>query len=387
MEQTEVLSIGRDMLYLVSCALHGGIPEKKYLDKMNFAKVYKMAKFHSMQSIVYICLAKCRKEYGDDLVDAETFAKFSGDYQATMRKLVMFDVEREALCNLISDGGWYLCLKGVVLQHYYHTLGMRQMTDNDILVDDGSFEKIRDYLVSKGYSVENFGKGCHDTYCRGPMTFEIHRKLFSEMAKTRLGSDYYKNVSKMLINGERKGERLFSDDDFYVYFLYHAYKHYVVAGCGVRTLADIYVYCTGNKRLNWEYINKQLDLLAISGYEKHSKRLAFALFDPDVTPDTEIDTDLQEMLLYYVTSGTFGTTSKLIENNVADVANGNELTNAVKIRYLLGRVFPPMSYYRESYPKLARWIIPIPFLWVKRLLRGFGKSKTIAEEVNKVKDM
>jgi hypothetical protein len=386
-EQTEVLSIGRDMLYLVSCALHGRIPEKKYLDKMNFAKVYKMAKFHSMQSIVYICLTKCRKEYGDDLVDAETFAKFSGDYQATMRKLVMFDVEREALCNLISDGGCYLCLKGVDLQHYYHTLGMRQMTDNDILVDEGSYEKIRDYLVSKGYSVESFGKGCHDTYCRGPMTFEIHRKLFSEMAKTRLGSDYYKNVSKMLINGERKGERLFSDDDFYVYFLYHAYKHYVVAGCGVRTLADIYVYCTGNKRLNWEYINKQLDLLAISGYEKHSKRLAFALFDPDVTPDTEIDDDLQEMLLYYVTSGTFGTTSKLIENNVADVAKGNELTNAVKIRYLLGRVFPPMSYYREFYPKLSRWIIPIPFLWVKRLFRGFGKSKTIAEEVNKVKDM
>ena len=387
MEQTEVLSIGRDMLYLVSCALHGRIPEKKYLDKMNFAKVYKMAKFHSMQSIVYICLTKCRKEYGDDLVDAETFAKFSGDYQATLRKLVMFDVEREALCNLISDGGWYLCLKGVVLQHYYPTLGMRQMTDNDILVDEGSFEKIRDYLVSKGYSVESFGKGCHDTYFKGPMNFEIHRKLFSTAAKTRIGSDYYKNVSQRLIKGEKKGERLFSDDDFYVYFLYHAYKHYAMAGCGVRTLADIYVYCTGNKNLNREYINKQLDLLAISGYEKYSKRLAFALFDPETTPDTRLDDDLQEMLLYYLTSGTFGTTTKLLENNVADVAEGRELTNSVKIKYFLSRLFPPISYYRESYPKLARWIIPIPFLWVKRLFRGFRKRKTIAEEVNKVKDM
>jgi hypothetical protein len=69
------------------------------------------------------------------------------------------------------------------------------------------------------------------------------------------------------------------------------------------------------------------------------------------------------------------------------VAKGSELTNSVKIKYFLSRLFPPISYYRESYPKLARWIIPIPFLWVKRLFRGFGKSKTIAEEVNKVKDM
>jgi hypothetical protein len=386
-EKTQVLSIGRDMLYLVSCAIHGRIPEKKYLDKMDFALIYKMAKFHSMQSIVYICLAKCRKVYGDEIVQQNIFDKFTADYQATVKKLVMFDVEREALCKLVGERGSYLCLKGVVLQHYYPTLGMRQMTDNDILVDGASLGKIREHFVSRGYTVLSYGKGCHDTYCKGPLTFEIHRKLFSSAAKTRLGSDYYKNVNNLLIRGERNGELLFGDDDFYVYFLYHAYKHYATAGCGVRTLADIYVYCTGNKKLDWEYISRQLDLLAISDYERGSRKLALWLFDPDRTPEAEMEADLQEMLLYYLTSGTFGTNARLLQNNVSEVAEGGELTARVKFKYFIGRIFPPFEYYKEAYPKLAKWIIPIPFIWLSRIFRGIKKSKTIADEVNKVKDM
>ena len=387
MEKTQILSVGRDMLYLISCAIHGRIPEKKYLDKMDFALIYKLAKFHSMQSIVYICLAKCRKSYGEDIVAESVFAKFAADYQATVRKLVMFDVEREALCQLAGQGGSYLCLKGVVLQHYYPTLGMRQMTDNDILVDSGSFEKIKDHFVSRGYTVVNYGKGCHDTYCKGPLTFEIHRKLFSSAAKTRLGSDYYKNVNNLLIRGEKEGELLFGDDDFYVYFLYHAYKHYATAGCGVRTLSDIYVYCSKNKKLDREYIDRQLDLLAILDYERGSRELAFALFDPETLPDTKLDGEKEEMLLYYLTSGTFGTHARMLQNNVSDVAEGGELTGRVKIKYLMNRLFPPFEYYKEAYPKLSRLIFPIPFIWLARVFRGMKKTKTIADEVSKVKDM
>ena len=375
------------MLYLISCAIHGRIPEKKHLDKMDFALIYKLAKFHSMQSIVYICLAKCRKSYGEDIVAESVFAKFAADYQATVRKLVMFDVEREALCQLAGQGGSYLCLKGVVLQHYYPTLGMRQMTDNDILVDGASLGKIREHFVSRGYTVLSYGKGCHDTYCKGPLTFEIHRKLFSSAAKTRLGSDYYKNVNNLLIRGEKEGELLFGDDDFYVYFLYHAYKHYATAGCGVRTLADIYVYCSKNKKLDREYIDRQLDLLAILDYERGSRELAFALFDPETLPDTKLDGEKEEMLLYYLTSGTFGTHARMLQNNVSDVAEGGELTGRVKIKYLMNRLFPPFEYYKETYPKLSRLIFPIPFIWLARVFRGMKKTKTIADEVSKVKDM
>lgn len=325
MEKQETLRLGRDMIYLAACALHGRLPEKKFFDKMDLAMVYKMAKFHSMQSIVYICLANCRKEYGEDCVPSAVFAKFNADYQATLKKIVMFDVEREALCSFIGERGWYLCLKGVVLQNYYPTLGMRQMADNDILVDARICPDIRDFLVKRGFKVESFGKGCHDTYLRLPLNFEIHRKLFSEAAKTRHGFDYYKNVKDRLLPGQRRGELIFSDDDFYVYFMFHAYKHFVTAGCGVRTLMDIFVYRTKNERLKSSYIEKQLRSLSIDGYEAASRALAFEIFSPEHDPETELSSDMEELLTYYVTSGTFGTNVKLFENMAHDVTEAGRL--------------------------------------------------------------
>lgn len=380
------LKHGKDMLYLAACALHGRLPEKKYVENMDLRRLYKMAKFHNLQSIVYISLTNYIKEQGGDQIDSEALAGFAADYQRTVKKIVMFDLEREALTSFIGRESWYVCLKGVVLQNYYPKMGMRQMADNDILVDPAFAPKIREYLVERGYSVESYGKGVHDTYFRGMMNFEIHRKLFSSAAKTRLGSDYYGRVKNMLLPGARPGELVFSDDDFYVYFMYHAYKHYATAGCGVRTLMDIFVYRSKNDRLRPEYIARELNRLGIREYEENSRRLAFILFDPDFTPEGEIPAELCQMLEYYLTSGTFGTSEKLVDNNLSDVAQGGRITTFVKLKYLLRRVFPDMNYYREAHPKAYKWIIPIPFLWLKRIFRGFTKTKTIASEVNKLKE-
>ena len=386
MDKALVLSLGRDMTYLVACALHGRLPEREFLEKVDFANLYKMAKFHNMQSMICILLTKCRKVYGEEIVPAEDFERFNKAYQVTMRRLVMFDIEREALCSFIGERGWYLCLKGVVMQNYYPVIGMRQMADNDILVDPEVCADIRDYFVARGYEVESFATGCHDSYLKGMLNFEIHRKLFSSVAKTRRGHDYYGNVREMLIPGEKKGELLFSDDDFYVYFLYHAYKHYATAGCGIRTLADIYLYRKKNTRLNPEYINSQLEALGIAEYEENSRKLAFLLFDREATPEIKLPKELSEMLDYYITSGVFGTTSQLFDNAISDVTGGGELTGRLKLKYLMSRLFPSIEYYREHHPRATKWIIPIPFLWLMRVLRVFTKTKVIAEEVNKLNE-
>ena len=174
MTKETAIKAGKDMIYLASCALHGRIPEQGELAEMNLREVYSMAKFHSLQSIVYICLAKCVKSYGKEIVSDEVFHRFAADYQLTMRRLVTFDIEREAFLDFLGQRGWYLCLKGVVLQRYYPSLGMRQMADNDILVDESLCPEIRDYFTSRGYESESYGTGCHDSYLRGMLNFEIH---------------------------------------------------------------------------------------------------------------------------------------------------------------------------------------------------------------------
>lgn len=387
MTKENAIKAGKDMIYLASCALHGRIPEQGELSEMNLKQVYSLAKFHSMQSIVYICLAKCVKEYGKEVVSDEVYHRFAADYQLTMRRLVMYDMEREAFCDFIGQRGWYLCLKGVVLQRYYPSLGMRQMADNDILVDESLCPEIRDYFTSRGYEVEGYGTGCHDSYLRGMLNFEIHRKLFMEAARTRRGADYYGDVKSMLTPGEKPGEMLFNDEDFYVYFLYHAYKHYAEGGCGVRTLMDIFVYRRKNTNLDEKYIKKQLDTLGISAYADGSYELAMRIFSPEARPTDILEPKMAEMLEYYITSGTFGTQQHAVENNVSEIAGGEKVTAFTKLKYLWKRLFPDMSYYNLSGMKLPRKIFTVVTVWFSRLFRGIKNHKTHTSEVKHLNDI
>lgn len=40
-------------------------------------------------------------------------------------------------------GIWYLPLKGIILKEFYPSVGMRQMSDNDILFDEAFAEQVR----------------------------------------------------------------------------------------------------------------------------------------------------------------------------------------------------------------------------------------------------
>ena len=393
MEKQELYKIGLDMLYLASCALHGRIPERARVEQMKLSNVFKMSKIHSMQAIAYISVSKCVEVYGEDIIDAELYKRWRIAYHDVLNRLVRFDIEREALLNFLEEKGiWYLCLKGVVLQNYYPALGMRQMGDNDILIDADGCKVVRKYFSNRGYNEISYGTGCHDSYSKGTVCFEIHRELFSVSQKRRYGFNYYSDVKSRLIKGDRQCELLFSDDDFYVYFISHAEKHFASAGCGVRTLMDIFVYLSKKDgELDEKYIAKELCALGITDYERSARELAFKVFTPDALDHGQLDEKLdegeRELLAYYVLSGTFGTIENMVENSMADITDGKPVTRGAKIKYVLRRIFPDRNFYRDNYPKAGKYLIAIPFLWALRLFRAPSRMKRYAEEIDKLKEI
>ena len=387
MEKEQIYKIGLDVIYMSSCALLGKTPDRCRLSEMNFSSLYKMAKQHSMQAIVYLSMIKAMESYPDLEVDEGLIAKWKSDYHAVIKKLVQLDIERENLYSFLdSEGAWYIGLKGIVLSHYYPTLGMRQMTDNDILVDPAYSKKIRDYFVSRGYKIESYGNHCHDVYCKGPLTFEIHRMLAEEVEKTRAAYNYYKNVKNILISDGESNLLRFSDDDFYVYYIFHAYKHFSQAGCGMRTLMDIFVY-RSNKELDLNYIDSQLKILGTDSYESSSYRIAEKVFgsDPEnlYAPDLLTDFD-REVLLYYISSGTFGTANNFVENKLSDMAGGKEITFATRTKYVLERLFPKYEFYKTTYPRASKFLVTIPFLCLFRIFKSLKKGKKISRELKRV---
>lgn len=82
-----------------------------------------------------------------------------------VRKVLLFDVERKKLCAWMdSEHIWHLPLKGIIMKDYYPSVGMRQMSDNDILFDADAWERMEKHMISEGYKAEYVGKGNHDVY-------------------------------------------------------------------------------------------------------------------------------------------------------------------------------------------------------------------------------
>ena len=76
---------------------------------------------------------------------------------------------------------WYLLLKGLISREYYPTPALREMSDNDILVDRKYMKDIYDFMVGRGYSIKGYGTCNHDEYLKNIEEYdEIHDTNYLE---------------------------------------------------------------------------------------------------------------------------------------------------------------------------------------------------------------
>lgn len=365
-----------DMIYLLGCAVNSITPQKEKIGEMNLDKLFDVCQFHSLTSIVCTALESAGLKPSPKWLEAKAKA---------IRKVMLHDAERKNILKFMEENGiWYMPMKGVILKDLYPRTGMRQMTDNDILYDERYQNNLYRFMVGRGYKPKHVGKGCDDVYMKEPVyNFEMHRKLFQAELFKKI-SDYYSDPQSLTVSdGKSKFGRKFTDEDFYIYITAHEYKHYVYGGTGIRSLLDCYVFLKAKQdNLNWEYIECELEKLGIKEYEKKSGKLAMKVFSSDAF--LELSEDEAKELSYYLNSGTYGTVNKFAENKIKIYLNKSD--NKSGFGYILSRIFPPMSFYKEYYSFCYKTRILIPFAWAFRLIRGVTVRKNIAiTELNAVK--
>ena len=337
-----------DVLYLAKCAVDGLTPAAERVQAMDLDAVWKTANEHTLSSVCATALESAG-------VHDERFVQARGK---AVRKTALMDAERTTLCSHLEEAGiWYLPLKGCVIQGLYPLYGMRQMSDNDILVDPNRREDIRDIMLSMGFTCMSFGKGAEDVYHKEPVcNFELHCDLFTPAFKKM--AQYYADMSRLMLpDGDSSYAKRLSDEDFYVYVIAHEYKHYIGFGIGLRSLLDTYVYLKAKaSTMDWDYISAQLEQMDLADFERSNRELALAVFSEEgrdaVSPEQE------KTLAYMETSGTYG----ILEHKV-----GNFMSRQGRLGYLIDGAFP--SYERMAYehPSLKRLPILLPFFWGKRL--------------------
>lgn len=364
MEKNQYKKNAEDMLYLTVCAVKGKKPDSKRMETMDLDGLFKVCQ----KNILTACAAYALESAG---VRHHAFTQAK---EKAIRKNVLLDAERRKILNrLEQEKIWYMPLKGAILKNLYPKLGMRQMSDNDILFDKKYRTKVKNIMLDLGFTCKSFNSGNDDAYFKPPIcNFEMHSSLF---ASAHIGKlyEYYQNIKQKLIRDENSQYGYhFRTEDFYVYLTAHEYKHFTAGGVGVRSLVDAYIFMKKyGDSMNWDYLNAELKKLKIQNYEQKRRIIAEKIFN-----EQELSEKETAMLNYYIFSGSYGTRKNAIKHKV------NRLGKGSKAHYLFRRIFPPMeeieSYWNFFYRH--KWLIPI--LWIYRPIKGLlTKRKKLFREI------
>ena len=361
--------MAKDLIYLVSCAVNEQTPDTERVKNMDLAGIYHVSVMHMMTAAVSYALEKVMP-----LPHAFDQAK-----KKAIRKLSLFDLERTAITQEFEkEGIWYLPLKGILLKDDYPNPFMREMTDNDILVDSTRMDDIRVIMEGLGYSCEFFEMWHHDVYAKPPtLEFEMHHSLFGR-EKMPLFADYFADISHKL---QRNGcECRLSDEDFYLYVLCHTYKHYIHGGTGLRSLLDVYVFLRAHPGLNREYLDAELEKLQITDFEEKLRLLSKKVFT-----GAQLHHRDQKELEYLILSGYSGTEENQEYHKMEQNLGGDD-SKASKRRFIKSRVLISGKELEKHYPFVARHKALYPFLLVYRPIKGaIIRPKGILTEYKKIK--
>lgn len=382
MEKTSEL-----LIYLMACSLQGTEPEGAPLANIDLEALLRLAKAHSVSAMV--CMALEQTDAFQHAAET-TRLKWLEAKNKAIRKNMLLDAERKAILHELEiQGIWYMPLKGSILKDWYPKPGMREMADNDILFDPSGREQVREIFQNRGYKTVSFRKSNHDEYEKAPIyNFEMHVSLFHGIYKEL--AEQYENVKERLLPVDGTAYQFaFTPEDFYVFALAHAHKHYSHSGTGVRTLADIYVMDRHlGDIMDRDEVEQKLTQLGIAEYEQRSRVLAEKLFSA-VRPLAEIELteDEKEMLLYYCDATTYGTFDNRVNNRLHELQeNSEDITLWTKLKYCGVRLFPGREFCKLHYPFVYRHPWTLPFFWVWRIVdKGITHRRKVKQELKALK--
>lgn len=368
-----------ELMYLTFCALNGVKLDKERLKTMQPMEIFALAEKHALNPLISYAME-------GNIIDG-AMAAWKKSREQSLRRNLLLDMEGRHICKVMDEKGiWHMRLKGSILKDLYPRMEMRQMTDQDILFDTTRREEMREYMLARGYDPKGHHDTHHDIYHKDPVyNIELHHTLFELHCDLRL-VDYYRNVKeeRMIPDGDGTMGYHFSDEDYYIYMVAHAYKHYMDHGVGLRSLVDVYVYDSKKPDLDWDYIDRECAKLGMDVYEQTCRSAARKLFRDDAA-DTLTDEEL-DMIEFCTDSGTHGSEAGFIRRELKSFgASGKKVTFGQKLRYLWKRLFPSVRWMRENDRIVRKHPWALPFAWIIRLFRGvFKKGGHTSQELRYV---
>ncbi len=356
-------------IHLIKCAISGTSPEP-LPDNMDLEQLLKFARFHKVENIIYLSLAKL------NIDNREIMAKFEEFYNHAVVRDATQQYYLEMITNAFEEHKIKYCvMKGPVIKKIYPSSDMRQSVDLDIYVEDSDTGACCEIMNGLGFTTKLFDKSAaHDEYTIDKMIeVELHRQLISN--KCPWDKKCQEISGRLIKSPGRNYEYEMSLEDYYLYMIGHMAKHMKYSGIGIKMFLDIWVYMTAYKdALNRPLLDGRLKDCGLLEFEKNCLRLCEYWFCGGAG-----DEKIAQMAIYVGQSGNFGTTSQLLAVEMGNNAGATGSARIGKAIYYLKMFFQPYKYMANRYPVLNKLPVLLPIMWIHRALKTLLFDKDKAE--------
>ncbi|MBQ7504512.1 MAG: nucleotidyltransferase family protein [Ruminococcus sp.] len=335
-------------------------------EEIDFNYIYRVCKAHDIANTVFYTVEKLQSKPEEKLLK-----KWRDERNKGVHRNMIQSMEADALKETFNENGIdFMPVKGFPVCALYPKPDYRYMGDLDYLIRPEDLQKAGALIKNMGYMPDHIGQFHHDEYIKPPlMVLELHHSMVKASSQF---SDYYKGF---LDKGKNIGghEYKMSDEDLYIFLIVHLFKHYEESGTGIRSFMDMYLV---NKKmlpkLNHEYIDAELEKLGLTEFCEFIYRISSKWF-----VDGNVD-KFSEEEIYILTSGAYGSARHKYENRI----KGKKKSKAI-----LERIFPPVSWMKDTYPILKKSMLFLPFTYVHRMVfKSIKNRKKIKDELHTFKE-
>lgn len=294
-----------------------------------------------------------------------------------------------------------IVVKGIVCRSLYGELqDFRLSGDEDILIEKKDYESAVSVLSSCGYQTSDVADNSLSavqevTFYNEEtgLTVELHLNPFGEdnQFRSRMNTwfrDSFSTTETLEVDGVNL--RVLLPTDNLLFLLFHAFKHFLSAGMGIRMALDI-LLCMEKyqNQIDWEYIKTALedvkavpftaDLIAVG-----NKYLGFNLSIDELSNLISPDELLEDMLRM----GTFGVGSQVDADASRFTEAAVEGKSSNKVADTFHLIFPSWNQWKGFKPYLVDkpWMLPVE--WCRRVGRylrkkdrvNFSESRKVADQ-------
>ncbi len=337
-----------------------------------------LAHKHGIVVLAYYGAVNCGVDSSCEVM-RDAFARVCRELLVGERQMADIKCLVNKFCEI---GAHNMPLKGARLKGNYPKQEMRRMSDADILIKDEQYDRIRELMLSLGYTE---GEVSYQDYSwqKGSTHIELHKCLVSpyvedfyayfgdgwKLAKPIEGSDF---------------EYAMTLEDEMLYLFAHFAKHYRGSGIGVRHMVDLWVYRNAHPNLDETYINTELKKLRLDEFYANILRTLDTWFGA-----CEGDEITEFITQFIFSSGEFGKEATwTLSVGVKEKKKGK---NAffIFVGKVLFSLFMPYKAMCLEYPILRKAPVLLPVMWIVHFVSRIttkGKVKKYLDTHAHLKD-